>query len=136
VSINKQNLTHEYIQESKVFIASILSKETPMEFIGNFGFKSGREVDKFKDTDYKVGVTGAPVVLENIIGYLEAKVINAIDAGTHTVFIGRVVDAEIIKDDEPMTYAYYHEIKKVNLQRQRQHIFVMRRKVCNTFLAT
>jgi flavin reductase (DIM6/NTAB) family NADH-FMN oxidoreductase RutF len=112
VSINKQNLTHEYIQESKVFIASILSKETPMEFIGNFGFKSGREVDKFKDTDYKVGVTGAPVVLENIIGYLEAKVINAIDAGTHTVFIGRVVDAEIIKDDEPMTYAYYHEIKK------------------------
>jgi flavin reductase (DIM6/NTAB) family NADH-FMN oxidoreductase RutF len=112
VSINKQNLTHEYIQESKVFIASILSKETPMEFIGNFGFKSGREVDKFKDTDYKVGVTGAPVVLENIIGYLEAKVINAIDAGTHTVFIGRVVDAEIIKDDEPMTYAYYHEIKR------------------------
>ncbi|MBA3044057.1 flavin reductase [archaeon] len=112
VSINKQNLTHKYIQESKVFTVSILSKETPMKFIGHFGFKSGRELDKFKETDYKVGVTGAPVVLENIIGYLEAEVTDSLDAGTHTVFIGKIVDAEIIKDDEPMTYTYYHEIKK------------------------
>ena len=112
VSINKQNLTHGYIQESKVFTTSILSKETPMEFIGRFGFKSGRELDKFKDMNYKVGVTGAPVVLENTIGYLEAEVIDSLDAGTHTVFIGRMVDAEIIKDGEPMTYAHYHEIKK------------------------
>lgn len=112
VSINKQNLTHGYIQESKVFTTSILSKETPMKFIGHFGFKSGRELDKFKDVNYKVGVTGAPVVLENIVGYLEAEVVDSLDAGTHTVFIGKVVDAEIIKDGEPMTYAYYHEIKK------------------------
>ncbi len=112
VSINKQNLTHKYIQESKVFTVSILSKETPMKFIGRFGFKSGRELDKFKETDYKVGVTGAPVVLENIVGYLEAEVTDSLDAGTHTVFIGKIVDAEIIKDDEPMTYTYYHEIKK------------------------
>ena len=112
VSINKQNLTHGYIQESKVFTTSILSKETPMKFIGHFGFKSGRELDKFKDVNYKVGVTGAPVVLENIVGYLEAEVVDSLDAGTHTVFIGKVVDAKIIKDGEPMTYAYYHEIKK------------------------
>ena len=112
VSINKQNLTHKYIQESKVFTVSILSKETPMKFIGHFGFKSGRELDKFKETDYKVGVTGAPVVLENIVGYLEAEVTDSLDAGTHTVFIGKIVDAEIIKDGEPMTYTYYHEIKK------------------------
>ncbi|PIU51289.1 hypothetical protein COS91_05275, partial [Candidatus Desantisbacteria bacterium CG07_land_8_20_14_0_80_39_15] len=64
------------------------------------------------DMNYKVGVTGAPVVLENTIGYLEAEVIDSLDAGTHTVFIGRMVDAEIIKDGEPMTYAHYHEIKK------------------------
>ncbi len=112
VSINKQNLTHGYIQESKVFTTSILSKETPMKFIGHFGFKSGRELDKFKDMNYKVGVTGAPVVLENIVGYLEAEVVDSLDAGTHTVFIGKVVDAEIIKDGETMTYGYYHEIKK------------------------
>lgn len=112
VSINKQNLTHEYIQESKVFTVSILSKETPMEFIGRFGFKSGRELDKFKDVNYKAGATGAPLVLENTVGYLEAEVIESLDAGTHTVFIGKVVDAEIIKDGEPMTYAYYHEVKR------------------------
>ena len=111
VSINKQNLTHEFIQESKVFTVSILSKTTPMKFIGRFGFNSGRKLDKFKDVNYKVGITGSPVVLENTIGYLEVEVTGNLDAGTHTIFIGRAVDAEIIKDDEPMTYAYYHEIK-------------------------
>lgn len=111
VCINKQNLTHQFIQESKVFAASILSKETPMRFIGHFGFKSGRDLDKFEDLDYKIGVTGAPLVLENCIGYIEAEVVNSVDVGTHTIFIGKVVDAQIIKDEEPMTYAYYHQVK-------------------------
>jgi flavin reductase (DIM6/NTAB) family NADH-FMN oxidoreductase RutF/rubredoxin len=111
VSINKQNLTHEFIQESKLFTVSILSKETPMNFIGRFGFKCGRDFDKFEDIKYKVGVSGAPVVIENAIGYLECQVIGSLDVGTHTIFIGKVVDAEIIKDDDPMTYEYYHEIK-------------------------
>ncbi len=112
VSINKQNFTHEFIQASKVFTISILSKETPMKFIGHFGFKCGRDIAKFKDVDYKVGITGAPIVLENSVGYLEAEVINSMDMGTHTVFIGKAVDAQIIKDEEPMTYAYYHDIKR------------------------
>lgn len=112
VSINKQNLTHEFIQESHVFAVSILAKETPLEFIGHFGFKSGRQVDKFKGINYKHGITDAPIVLDNSTGYLEAEVINQIDVGTHTVFIGKVVDAEIVKDTEPMTYAYYHEVKR------------------------
>jgi len=89
-----------------------LSKETPMVFIGHFGFRSGRELDKFKGLDYKVGLTGAPVVLENSVGYLEAQVIDNMDAGTHTLFVGKVVDAMIIKDEEPMTYAYYHQVKR------------------------
>jgi len=112
VCINKQNLTHEFIKESKVFAISILSKETSMVFIGRFGFRSGRELDKFKGLDYKVGLTGAPVVLENSVGYLEAQVIDNMDAGTHTLFVGKVVDAMIIKDEEPMTYAYYHQVKR------------------------
>ena len=111
VSINKENLTHEFIQQSKVFTVSILSQKTPMKFIGRFGFNSGRKLDKFKDVKYKVGVTGSPVVLENTIGYLEVEVTGSLDVGTHTIFIGKAVDADIIKDDEPMTYAYYHEIK-------------------------
>lgn len=112
VSINKENLTHEFIEESKVFTIAILAKETPMEFIGKFGFKSGRELEKFQDVSYKAGVTGAPIVMENTIGYLEAEVINSLDVGTHTLFVGKVVAAEIIKDEEPLTYAYYHEIKR------------------------
>lgn len=112
VSINKENLTHEFIRKSKVFTASILTKETPLKFIGHFGFKSGKEWEKFKDVNYKLGVTGAPIVMVNTIGYLEAEVINSLDAGTHTIFIGKVVAAEIIKDEEPMTYAYYHEVKR------------------------
>ena len=111
VSINKENLTYKFIQNSKVFTVSILSKETPMNFIGHFGFKSGKEIDKFKDINYKVGETGAPIVLDNCIGYLEAEVVDQIDVGTHTVFIGKVVNAEIIKDIEPMTYDYYHKVK-------------------------
>jgi flavin reductase (DIM6/NTAB) family NADH-FMN oxidoreductase RutF len=111
VSINKKNLTHNFILESKLFTVSILSTETPMKFIGRFGFRSGREIDKFEGVDYQVGVTGTPIVLENSIGYLEAEVINTLDVGTHVVFVGKVVDAQILKDGEPMTYAYYHKVR-------------------------
>ncbi len=112
VSINTQNLTHEFIGDSEVFSVSILSVETPLRFIGQFGFKSGRDIDKFKDVEYKIGVTGAPIVLDNSIGYLEVEVIDKLDVGTHTIFVGKVIDAEILNDKEPMTYAYYHEVKR------------------------
>jgi len=112
VSINKNNFTYEFIQDSKVFAVSVLSKDTPMRFIGNFGFKSGRKIDKFKEVKYKIGVTGAPVIMENTIGYLEAEVIGNLNVGTHTVFIGKILNAEIINNKEPITYAYYHQVKK------------------------
>ncbi len=112
VSINKQNLTHEFISESKGFTASILSQDTPLSFIGHFGFQSGREVDKFKDVNYRLGDNKAPIVLDHSLAYLEAKVINQVDVGTHTVFIGELVGAEILTEGEPMTYAYYHQVKR------------------------
>ncbi len=112
ISINKQNLTHQFIQDSKVFTVSILSKETPLKFIGNFGFKSGRDVDKFQEVKNQIGKTGAPVVMENTLGYLELEVIESLDVGTHTIFIGKVIEGEIINEDEPMTYAYYLEVKR------------------------
>lgn len=112
VCINKQNLTHEFIQKSKVFTVSILSKETPMKFVGLFGFKSGKDVNKFEEISYKIGVTGSPIVTDNAIGYLEADVINSMDVKTHTIFIGKILDAQIMNNEEPLTYAYYHEIKR------------------------
>jgi flavin reductase (DIM6/NTAB) family NADH-FMN oxidoreductase RutF/rubredoxin len=111
VSINKQNLTHEFMEDSKVFAVSVLSKETPMPFIGRFGFKSGRDFDKFADINFKVGATGAPVALDNATSYMECEVIGMSDVGTHTIFIGKVVDCEVLSNAEPMTYAFYHQIK-------------------------
>jgi flavin reductase (DIM6/NTAB) family NADH-FMN oxidoreductase RutF len=110
-SICKQNLTHEYIRESGVFAVSILSTETPMKFIGIFGFHCGREIDKFEQINYRFGITGAPIVLENTIGYIECEVIGSLDAGTHTIFLGKVIEAQQLNSDEPMTYAFYRKIK-------------------------
>lgn len=111
ISINKQNLTWDYIMASKVFTVSILAKEAPMTLIGQFGFKSGRDINKFENVAHKLGTTGAPVVTENTIGYMECEVLSSTDVGTHTIFIGKIVDCEILNDAEPMTYAYYHQIK-------------------------
>ena len=111
VSINKKNLTHEYIEKSKVFTISILSVEAPLTFIGKFGFKSGRDIDKFKDTNYEIGKTKAPIVKDYTIGCIEGKVINKIDVGTHTVFIADIVDAVLFDKKELMTYEYYHKVK-------------------------
>ena len=112
VSINKQNLTHEFIKESKVFTTSVLCQETPLSFIGHFGFKSGRDINKLEGIDYQIGETKAPVVMENAVSYLEAKVLQEIDAGTHTVFIGEIVGAEVLSEKVCLTYDYYHQVKR------------------------
>lgn len=112
VSINKSNLTHDFIRESKVFTASILSQDTPLSFIGRFGFKSGRDINKLEGVDYKLGETKAPVILENAVSYLEARVDKEVDVGTHTIFIGEVVAADVLNEKTCMTYAYYQQVKR------------------------
>ena len=112
-SINRQCLTHEYITKSKVFTVSILSQEAPMPFIGRFGFRSGRDIDKFEQVSYKIGQTGVPIVLDNTVGFLEAEVTESIDVATHTLFIAKIVACETLnRDKAPMTYAYYRDIKQ------------------------
>lgn len=111
VSINKKNLTHDFIESSKIFTISVLSEDTPMQQIGTFGFKSGRDIDKFKDVKFRIGKTKIPVVLDNVLAYIEAKLIDKIDVGTHTIFVGKVVDGEMLTNDVPMTYEYYHKVK-------------------------
>ena len=111
VAINKENLTCDYIRESRVFAASVLGTDTPMEVIGRFGFRSGRDLDKFESIQYRTGTTGAPVVLDHALAYIEVEVSQEMDVGTHILFIGEVVDANILEEGEPMTYAYYHRVK-------------------------
>jgi flavin reductase (DIM6/NTAB) family NADH-FMN oxidoreductase RutF/rubredoxin len=112
VSINKENLTHTYIKTSKVLAISTLEEDTPMPFIGLFGFKSGRDIDKLSQTTYNTGITGCPCVTENTLSIMEGKVIGSADAGTHSVFIVELLGAEVLKKGKPLTYAYYQEVKK------------------------
>jgi flavin reductase (DIM6/NTAB) family NADH-FMN oxidoreductase RutF/rubredoxin len=112
VTINKGNLTHEFIKASKVFTASVLAKDTPLAFIGHFGFKSGREIDKLKGINYILGETGAPIVTDHALAFMEAKVTKELDVGTHTIFVGELAGAGMLGEGEPMTYAYYHLVKR------------------------
>ncbi|MRR09562.1 flavin reductase [bacterium] len=111
VSINCQNLTHELISGSRRFTVSVLEKDTPLKFIGTFGFKCGRDVEKYSGVNHRVLPSGAPVILDHSLGWLDLEVQQTVALGTHTLFIGRVVAAEALKAGEPMTYAYYHEVK-------------------------
>jgi flavin reductase (DIM6/NTAB) family NADH-FMN oxidoreductase RutF/rubredoxin len=111
ISINKSNYTHEFIEASKLFTISIIAKTAPLSLIGNFGFKSGKNVNKFEKISHLLTKNGLPVVLEHTLGYIECSVVNSVNVFTHTLYIGEVIGAEMFKKDEPMTYAYYHEIK-------------------------
>jgi len=113
VSVNKKCLTYEYIADSKVFAVSILSQETPMPFIRKFGFRSGRDINKFEAVNYRTGQTGSPIILDNAVGFLETEVVESIDVVTHTLFIAKVTGCGTLDDTkEPMTYAYYRDVKK------------------------
>ena len=112
VSVNKENLTHEYITKSGIFSISILDQDTPMKFIGLLGFQSGRETEKLSEIQYELGNEDCPVVTEHALGYLEAKVFDQVDVGTHTVFIGDVKRGKHLREGTPLTYAYYHQVKR------------------------
>jgi flavin reductase (DIM6/NTAB) family NADH-FMN oxidoreductase RutF/rubredoxin len=112
VSINKQNYTHECIRSSHRFAVSILEEATPMTMIGQFGFKCGRDIDKFSGIQVRKGKTGVPIVTNHAVAFIEAEVTGEMDCGTHTIFLGQVVECDILDAAaEPMTYAYYHKIK-------------------------
>ena len=112
VGIHKESLTHQYIQSSKKFSIAILDEETPIEFIRLFGFSSGRNVDKFAGVKHKSGKAGTPIILENVILVMEAVVVEQVDAGTHSFFVGDIVNAEVLKDGKPLTYSYYRDVRK------------------------
>jgi flavin reductase (DIM6/NTAB) family NADH-FMN oxidoreductase RutF len=112
VSLNKESLTHEYITDSGFFTVSILAEGTSLDFIGRFGFKSSRDIDKFEQVEYKTGQNGAPIVFDNVVSFLEAKVVETIDVETHTLFIGKITACETLDDSKiPMTYTYYRDVK-------------------------
>jgi len=112
VIINKKNLTHDFISRSRIFGVSVLDESTPMKFLGPFGFRSGRDINKFSEVQFKEGVTGCPLVTEHAVSLLEAEVFDQIDLGTHTIFVGNAVNTEVLRDGRPLTYQYYREFLK------------------------
>jgi flavin reductase (DIM6/NTAB) family NADH-FMN oxidoreductase RutF len=112
ISINKQNDTHAMISRSGMFAVCVLDISAPLTMISVFGFKHGRDIDKFNGIAYRPGSNGAPIITNGTTAFLEAKVRSSADAGTHTVFLGDVTEMGCLGEGEPMTYAYYHRVLK------------------------
>lgn len=111
VSINHDNYTNGCIAKEGRFAFSILSEKSAPTLIGTFGFHSSRDTDKFADVDHVVK-EGIPVITHSC-GYVVCKVIGTMETSTHTVFLGEVIDADVLDTTSPaMTYAYYHNVIK------------------------
>lgn len=112
ISINKQNYTHEFLEKSGLFSVSVITEEADMLFIGRFGFRCGRDFPKLEGIKSMIGTTGVPIVTQNACAFIEGRIIRRLDCGTHTLFLGEVLNADILSEAAPMTYAYYHLVKK------------------------
>ena len=110
VSINHDNYTNACIEKAGKFAISILCEETDPGLIGTFGFQSGKDVDKFDAVEAVVKEDIS--VVADACGYVVCNVIGKMETSTHTVFLGEVIDADVLKKADAMTYAYYHKVVK------------------------
>ncbi len=110
VSINHDNFTNGCIKDTGIFAISILGENCDPSVIGNFGFKSGRDNNKF--SDYDPLIKNYLPIVPKASAYITCKVVDTMETATHTVFLGEVTDADILNDDTPMTYSYYHNVIK------------------------
>ena len=110
LSMNHDNFTNSCIAASGKFAVSILSETSASSLIGQFGFQCGKDVDKFDGVGFTVK-EGLPVI-DDSCGYIVCNVIDTMETSTHTVFLGEVIDGDILGDAPAMTYAYYHNVVK------------------------
>jgi flavin reductase (DIM6/NTAB) family NADH-FMN oxidoreductase RutF/rubredoxin len=110
---NKDNYTSALIRETGAFSVSVIHRDTDPDIISRFGYKSGKEIDKLTGMKLRYGETGVPIVLNDSIAILECKVVQTIDVGTHYMFIGELLQAEILDDTkDALTYLYYRQVRK------------------------
>ena len=107
VTINKQNYSCEVILKTKTMNVNMLTTDTPFSVFENFGFKSGRDVDKFQGYPKNKSKNGLVVLNEHINSYISLEVFQTIDLGTHVMFICDVTDAYVINNKDSMSYNYY-----------------------------
>jgi rubredoxin/flavin reductase (DIM6/NTAB) family NADH-FMN oxidoreductase RutF len=110
LAINRTEFTHELITSAGKCCISVLSQKASTEFIGRFGFRSGRDVDKFSDVPYSLALSGCPYPDDNVLAFVDLDIIRSIDVDTHTLFIGGLTDCGITDEGTPMTYSYYREV--------------------------
>lgn len=110
VSMNHDNFTNSCIETSGKFSVSILSESSAPELIGHFGFQSGKNINKFDTVDYDT-IDGLPV-LKDACGYITCKIIDKMETTTHTVFLGEVIEGDVLSKEPAMTYSYYHNVVK------------------------
>jgi flavin reductase (DIM6/NTAB) family NADH-FMN oxidoreductase RutF/rubredoxin len=110
---SKDNYTAEIIKKTGAFAVSVLHTETPTEVFGRFGYKSGRDSDKLDGVELMYGESGVPIVTSGAIAFLECRVVETVDVGTHLLFIGELIQSKVLDDQaEPITYLHYRNVRK------------------------
>ncbi len=128
VCINKQNYSHHIIQQTGVMNVNCLSVEAPFKVFENFGFQSGRNVDKFADCEPLRSDNGLIFLPKYINSFMSLKVEDYIDIDTHGMFICSVTEARVVSDKETMTYTYYQNNVKPKPQTEGKKGWVC--KIC------
>ncbi len=108
VTVNKQNKTHDMIAATGLFGVTVLDDTVTFDTFKQFGFKSGREGDKFGDTPERRTANGLRYVEAHASAVISARVVSQTDLGTHTLFLAEVTDAAVLSGKPAVTYADYH----------------------------
>ena len=128
VCINKQNYSHHVIQKTGKMNVNCLSVEAPFKVFEDFGFRSGRSVDKFAGQEVLRSDNGLVFLDRYINAFMSLEVENYVDLGTHGMFICTVSEARVMSDKETMTYTYYQKNVKPKPQTEGKKGWVC--KVC------
>lgn len=110
VAVMKKNNTNKLMKENSKFAISVLAKDVNPEIIKTFGFNSMRDINKFENVE-TLNVQDENIIKDSI-GYMVCEIVDSIDNETHTLFIGKIIEADIFEIKEEMTYAYYGEHKE------------------------
>ena len=107
VTINKANYSHHVIKQTGIMNINCLTTEAPFKVFEQFGFVSGRNVDKFANCEPLRSDNGLVFLPRYINSFMSLKVEQYVDLDTHGMFICAVTEARVISDKETMTYTYY-----------------------------
>lgn len=128
VTINKANYSHHIIKKTGIMNVNCLSVEAPFQIFEAFGFRSGREVDKFADCPPLRSDNGLAFLPRYINSFMSLKVEQYIDLDTHGMFICSITEARVISNAETMTYTYYQNNVKPKPKTEGKKGFVC--KIC------